>query len=166
SGTLTRKIHVFSSLIVSIPFLITATSGILINHEERLEGLTKKYVSSSPTEMPPLDFKYDSLPISSEKAVEIFQNQFSQAKILRRAMLKYEHEYETLIWEVESEEGMRNPTVIDAYTAEIIKSSRQIYLAEFLDQIHEWYLFGQFSKYVVNLMALLLFISLITGWLL
>lgn len=166
SGKLTRKIHIFSSLIASIPFLTTATSGILINHEERLEELTKKYVSSSPREMPPLNFKYDSLPVIPQKAIEIFQNQFSRPKILRRVMLEYEHEYEALIWEVEPEEGMRNPTIIDAYTAEIIKSSRQIYLAEFLDQIHEWYLFGYFSKYVINSLALLLLVSLITGWLL
>lgn len=81
-------------------------------------------------------------------------------------MLEYEREYGTLIWEVEPDEGMRNPTIIDAYTGQVIKSSRQLYLPEFLDQIHEWFLFGRFSKYAVNSVALLLLISLITGWML
>lgn len=47
-GKPARKIHILPSLAVSIPFLITAGTGILINHEERIEEVLKRYVSSSP----------------------------------------------------------------------------------------------------------------------
>ncbi|MCP4401381.1 MAG: hypothetical protein GY801_29290 [bacterium] len=166
SGSPTRKLHNISSMLVCIPFLIMAVTGILLNHEEWSESLSKKNVSSSPTQEPPLDYAYDTLPVSSQKAVEIFQDQFSEPVVLRRAVLAYSKEAQTLTWQVEPNQGMRVTTVIDAYTGEIIKSSHAVVASEFIDQIHEWFLVGEFSKYVVDVIAILLCLALVTGWML
>ncbi len=166
SGTLTRKLHNLSSMLICLPFLIMAITGVMLHQEEWLEALSQKYASSFPTQKPPLDYNYDVLPISSQKAVEIFQNQFSNPKVLRRVVLTYSKEVKSLTWQIEPNEGMRVTTIIDAYTGEMIKSSHNVILSEFTDQIHEWFLFGDFSKYVVDIVAILLCISLVTGWML
>ena len=37
---------------------------------------------------------------------------------------------------------------------------------DFVDQVHEWFLFGNLSKYLVDVIAVLLVICTITGWIL
>lgn len=166
SGTLTRKLHNISSLFICIPLVIMAITGIMLNHEGWLESQSKKYISSSQTEKPALDYTYNLLPISSQKAVEIFQNQFPNPRGLRRAVLTYSKECGTLVWNIEPNDNMRITSIIDAYTGEMIKSSHEITLIEFIDQVHEWLLFGGFSVYVLTIVGIVLLISVITGWML
>ena len=157
-----RRTHAVSSLAIGIPFLLITLSGILLNHKDWLEKLDKKYVSAHPAENTPLDFRYNSLPVTAQKAVEIFQNQFPKPKVLRRAMLT--RRYGTLIWQVESEEGMRNPAIIDACRGEIIKSARELAILDFSKRLHEFYFFGDTSKYVITLISLVALMSAATGF--
>ncbi len=166
AGTLARKIHIIASMVISLPFLIMAITGIMLHHEEWLESKSTAYVSSTSTEKPSLDYDYDLLPVTVQKAVEIFQNQFPQPRVLRRVVLNYKKESQTLTWDVEPNDGMRVMTSVDAYTGEMIKSNQQVQLVEWVDQLHEMFLFGETSKYVVDVLALLLALSLVTGWIL
>ncbi len=166
AGTRARKIHIIASMLVSLPFLIMGMTGIMLNHEEWLEEHSQAYVSSTPTDKPAVTYDHDLLPVTSQKAVEIFQSQFPQPRPLRRVVLNYKKESKTLTWDVEPNDGMRIVTIVDAYTGETIKSSHNIQLVKFIDQFHELFLFGKNSKYVVDFVSLSLLISLVTGWIL
>ena len=72
--------------------------------------------------------------------------------------------YGTLIWQVESEEGMRNPAIIDACRGEIIKSARELAILDFSKRLHEFYFFGDTSKYVITLISLVALMSAATGF--
>ncbi len=166
AGTPARKIHIIASMLISLPFVIMAITGIVLYQEEWLESQSKAYVSSTPTEKPPLDYDYNLLPVTAQKAIEIFQGQFPVPRELRRVVLNYKKDSKTLIWDVEPNGGMRVVTKVDAYTGEMIKSNQQIQLVEWFDQLHEWLLFGEISKYVVDVISILLLITLVTGWVL
>ncbi len=165
-GKAKRKIHVVAVSILLIPFFIMAVTGFMLNHEDYLEDQSIIKLSSSPTEKPSVDFDYGSLNISADKAVEIFQKQFTDPRELRRAVLVYSKQAKTMVWNVEPNDGMRIVSIIDAYTGEIIKPSDEILLVEFIDQLHELFLFGRNTKYIVDVVGILLIISIFTGFLL
>ncbi|MBD3299879.1 MAG: hypothetical protein GF347_00845 [Candidatus Moranbacteria bacterium] len=166
AGKPARKIHNIVSAIVAVPFLIMAITGIYLNHEEWLEGKSKISKAKNPSEAPSSDFNYDTLAYTPKDAVDVFQSQYGRERKLRRVVLTYSKDAGTLIYQVEPNDGMRIITFIDAHTGEIIKSSHEILLVEWIDQLHEFFLFGKYSKYLVDIIAILLIVSLISGWIL
>jgi len=141
-------------------------TGIFLNHEDWLENMSKVDESAEPTKKPSPDFDYNLLPVTAHEAVGIFQGQFSNPRELRRVVLNYSKECKTLVWNVEPNDGMRIVTIVDAYSGNIIKSSKRILGVEWFDQVHELFLFGETSKYLVDGATVFLMFSLVTGWML
>jgi len=163
--TNTRMWHRNIAILACVPLFISALTGILLLDPEDawLKSISDWKVSNT-TEKPDADFKYNSLPISVEKAIEIYQNQFDKPKELRRSILKYQ--YGTMAYAVASQERMRQETIINAYTGEIIKPYSKITLRELNKIFHQFYFFGKSTKYIVDVFDLCLIIMSVSGLLL
>jgi len=163
-GSAMRQVHFLATLMVGVPLAVHVVTGIALNHEDFVKReIAAPLIVPTPVAGPGTDFDFRQLALQADEAVTRFQAQFAEPVVLRRVVLKYDKEAQVLLWVVEPNGGMRNPTKIDAMTGDMIKPDSEMELVEFLDQLHEWFLFGDASKYVVAVVVLLTMISLITG---
>ena len=147
-------LHRWLWVIVALPVLIFALTGIALNHQdflEEIEGSITHYQAKVKTKKPEADFHYDRLPLTVKDAINIAQAQFSKQNELRRVILSYK--YGTLAYSVEFQEGMRQGTVIDAYSGDIIKPYRGFELLQVIKPLHYLWIFGKPSVYFSDLIA-------------
>lgn len=154
------RLHRWLWVIVALPVLIFTLTGIALNHQdflEKIEGSVSHYEAKFKSKKPEADFHYDRLPVRVKDAINIAQAKFPKQKELRRAILSYK--YGTLAYSVEFQEGLRQGTVIDAYSGDIIKPYRGFELIQFIKPLHYLWIFGKPSLYFCDLMAFIWIIA-------
>ncbi|MBI2267050.1 MAG: PepSY domain-containing protein [Armatimonadetes bacterium] len=160
-----RKWHRIAATVIAFPFLVVIVCGLLLNHKDLLP---RNYKTPKVT-TERSEFEYSKLPITVEKVCGIFQSQFPRFKNepIRRIFLKYK-DGRPAAYEVGTTRWRRGYAVIDPYTGKIIKPLNKGGFEEIVRALHQGiFLFGSFSKFLADLIALVVIFSAFTGgWLL